>query len=128
LEGVVLDKGRLQGMKPAVSCQTLDGQNFFTIDIFSGKLARAYGFVVNQYGAGSAKSRTATIFGSGETEICAQYPKEHALAVKDETFWFSVELEMDCLFHSILLLRNQSDEGIAPYYFYLQKGSDGGGG
>jgi hypothetical protein len=110
LEGVVLNKGFLKGMKPAVSCQTLNGQDFFFINIFNRKLARTYSFVVNEHGASSAKPRTATILGSRETEICAQYPKEHAIAIKDKVFRFSVELKMDCLSHSILLPNSQSEK------------------
>jgi hypothetical protein len=104
LQGIVLDEGRLKRVQGAVSGQAFDGDDLLILDVRDGILAGALGFVVDKDRAGAAKALAAPVLRSREFEIRAEDPEKHAVTVYLQAFRRSVELETDCLFHSVLLL------------------------
>jgi len=75
LEGIVLLKGFLQGMKSAVCGEPFNGQNFFPSNLFDWQLAGTNRLLIDQNRAGSAKAGTTAAFRPGKVQIRPQNPQ-----------------------------------------------------
>lgn len=72
LKGVVLDEGRLHGMKGASRCQALDGGDILAFGHHGEGEARERPASVDVHRTGAAFATIAALLGSGETEALAQ--------------------------------------------------------
>jgi hypothetical protein len=71
LQGVVVHEGFLERVEFSIPCQPLNGGYFLSFDPLHRDLTGAGWFVVDENGAGSADTLSATIFRSSEPKIGA---------------------------------------------------------
>src|SRR6202166_5323311 len=79
LGNVVGDPGLLHLVQGAVGGQTLDGGDFFANGFADQHAAGAHRDPVNVDGAGSALCNAAAVFGSGQSDVLPDRPKQRCI-------------------------------------------------
>ena len=78
------------------------GRELLAARMFNFEKARAAGGTINQNGACAAVAFPAPVLGAGQPEICAQNPKQAALAIDTKPHRTAIQFKRNCFSHKRL--------------------------